>query len=90
MKTNPSGAKANCCDGKVVKVTGSTLTSTCENGDEHQYKVAKDAQVTCDGEAGTLDDIEVGSTVRMTTCKDDKHKVLAIDCGEHIPELVTR
>ncbi len=90
MKTNTPGAKSNCCDEKVVNVAGDKLTSTCDKGNEHHYKVAKDVKVTCDGESGKLSDVKKGSTIRMTTCKDDTNKILAIDCGKHIPEIVTR
>ena len=89
MKNDPTGTAAdNCCDGKVVKVEGDTLTSTCGKGDEHHYTVAKDAKVTCDGEESELSDLKEGSTIRMTMCNDDKNKVIAVDCGTHIPELV--
>ena len=46
MKTDsPVKASGNCCDGKVVKVAGNKLTSTCAKGDEHNYTVAEDAKV---------------------------------------------
>jgi hypothetical protein len=90
MMKDPAGrAPTNCCDGKVVKVSGDTLTSTCEQGDEHHYTVAEDAKVTCDGEECDLSDLKEGSTIRMTLCNDDKNKVIAVDCGEHIPKLAT-
>jgi hypothetical protein len=90
MKTESLGkANANCCDGKLVKVSGDKLTSTCAKGDEHHYTVAEDAKVTCDGKASKSSDLKVGSTIRMTMCKDDKNKLIAIDCGRHIPELAT-
>jgi hypothetical protein len=90
MKTESHGkANANCCDGKLVKVAGDNLTSTCAKGDEHHYTVAADAKVTCDGKASKSSDLKAGSTIRMTMSKDDKNKVTAIDCGKHIPELVT-
>jgi hypothetical protein len=85
-KTN-AGSETGCCSGKVVQVSGDRLTSTGENGDEHQYTVAKEATITCDGKPGKLADVKKGATVRMTMCKDDDKKVMAIDCGRHIPEL---
>lgn len=88
MKTDSdSKASGNCCDGKVVKVAGDKLTTTCGKGDEHQFVVSKDAKVTCDGKDSKLSDLKQGSTVRMTTGKDDKHQVTAIDSGKHIPAL---
>ncbi len=90
MKTESQGkTNANCCDGKLVKVAGDRLTSTCAKGDEHHYTVAADAKVTCDGKASKSSDLKAGSTIRMTMSKDDKNKVTAIDCGKHIPELAT-
>jgi hypothetical protein len=90
MKTESQGkAATNCCDGKLVKVAGDKLTSTCAKGDEHHYTVASDAKVTCDGKASKPSDLRTGSTIRMTMSKDDKNKVTAIDCGKHIPELAT-
>lgn len=90
MKTESQGkTAANCCDGKLVKVTGDKLTSTCAKGDEHHYTGASDAKVTCDGKASKTSDLKAGSTIRMTMSKDEKNKVTAIDCGKHIPELAT-
>lgn len=90
MKTESQGkAAANCCDGKLVKVAGDKLTSTCAKGDEHHYTGASDAKVTCDGKASKTSDLKAGSTIRMTMSKDEKNKVTAIDCGKHIPELAT-
>lgn len=88
MKTETTKGAANCCDGKLVKVSGDQLTSTCVKGNEQKYTVAKEAKVTCDGKEAKLSDLKSGSTIRMTTCKDDKKKILAIDCGKHIPTLI--
>jgi len=88
MNTSPAGKNANrCCDGKVVKIAGDKLTCTCAKGDDHHYTIAKDAPVTCDGDKGNLSDLKQGSTIRMTMCKDDDQKVIAVDCGTHIPAL---
>lgn len=75
------------CDEKLVKVSGDRVTSTSAKGDEHTYTVAKDAKITCDGQASKVADLKAGTTIRMTLCKDEKNKVTAIDCGNHIPEL---
>ncbi len=87
MTKENSKTNANCCDGKLVKVQGNKLTSTGEKGDAKDFTVAKDATVTCDGKQVKLTDLKKGATIRMTTCKDDKNKVLAVDCGKHIPAL---
>ncbi len=87
MKTETTKIPANCCDGKLVKVLGDKLTSISEKGDEHSYTVSKEAKVTCDGKDTKLADLKKGSTIRMTMCKDDKNKILAVDCGKHIPAI---
>jgi hypothetical protein len=90
MKTDTaSKASTNYRDGKVVQIAGDQLTSTCSKGDEHHYTVAQNAKVTCDGKQGQLSDLKKGATIRMTMCKDEKDKVIAVDCGKHIPALVT-
>jgi hypothetical protein len=90
MKTESHDkATENCCDGKVEKVSGDRLTTTCARGDEHHFTLAKDAKVTCDGKPSKASDLKAGSTIRMTMCHTDKNQVTAIDCGKHIPELAT-
>ena len=84
MKEAKKLPSANCCEGKVVSVTGDKLTSTCSKGQEHHHVVAKDAKVTCDGKTSKLSDLKAGTSVRMTTCKDDKNKVTAIESGKHL------
>ena len=76
--------EANCCEGKVVKITGDKLTSTCGKGQEHHHVVAKDAKITCDGKASKLSDLKAGTSVRMTTCKDDMNRVTAIESGKQV------
>ncbi|WP_254510234.1 hypothetical protein [Anatilimnocola floriformis] len=72
-------------EGKVVKVAGDKLTTTCSEGKEHQHTVAKDAKVTCDGSVCKASDLKVGTPVRVTTHKDDKTVATAIDSGKHVP-----
>jgi hypothetical protein len=71
-------------DGKVVSIAGDKLTSTCSKGQEHHHVVAKDAKVTCDGKACKLSDLKAGTTIRVTTSKDDENKVTAIESGKHL------
>lgn len=87
MKSSTTGIAANSCDGKLVRVSGDKLTSTSQKGDERNYTIAEDVKVTCDGKEAKLSDIQSGSTIRMTLCKDDKNKILAVDCGKHISSL---
>lgn len=87
MQTDKAQAPTNSYDGKIVNVTGDKLTCTCAKGHEHHYRVAKEAKISCDGKDALLTDLKTSSTIRMTMCKDDRSKVLAIDCGKHIPTL---
>ena len=72
-------------DGKVVSVIGDKLTTTCSAGHQHCHTMAKDAKVTCDGKAGKAADLKAGTTVRVTTHKDDKSVATAIESGKQIP-----
>jgi hypothetical protein len=74
-------------DGKVVSVAGDKLTTTCGEGKQHCHTVAKDAKVTCDGQASKAADLKAGTHVRVTTHKDDKNVATAIESGKHLPAL---
>jgi hypothetical protein len=78
---------SNTHDGKVVSVVGDKLTTTCSKGDQHCHTVAKDAKVTCDGHASKAADLKAGTTVRVTTSKDDKNVATGVDSGKHIPAM---
>jgi len=71
-------------DGKVVSVAGDKLTTTCSEGKQHCHTVAKDAKVTCDGQASKAADLKAGTQIRVTTHKDDKTVATAVDSGKHI------
>ncbi len=83
-KTVDMAGNAKTQDGKVVSVVGDKLTSTCNKGQEHHHTVTKDAQITCDGKASKLTDLKVGTDIRMTCCKDDENKLMAIEYGKHL------
>ena len=78
-------APAKTHEGKVVSVAGDKLTTTCSEGKEHCHTVAKDAKVTCDGQASKAADLIAGTHVRVTTHKDDKTMATAVESGKHIP-----
>jgi len=66
-------------EGKIVKAGGGKLTMTDKDGkNEHTHDVAKDAKITCDGKECKLEDLKVGSNVKVTTKPDDKDKLWAI------------
>jgi hypothetical protein len=72
-------------DGKVVSMTGDKLTTTCSDGKQHCHTVAKDAKVTCDGQASKAADLKVGTHVKVTTHKDDKTIATAVESGKKTP-----
>ena len=72
-------------DGKVVSVTGDKITTTCSEGKQHCHTMAKDAKVTCDGQASKAADLKAGTHVQVTTHKDDKTVATAVESGKHIP-----
>ena len=82
-----SEACAKAHEGKVVNVTGDKLKTKCSEGKEHLHTVAKDAKVTCDGQASKAADLKAGTTVRVTTHKEDKNVATAIESGKHIPAV---
>jgi len=90
MTDHPAKLAANCCDRKVVRVSGHQLTSTCDKGIEHQYEVDPDAKLTYNGKASKLSGLKADMSVRITTCRDNVNKVIALDSGDHIPAMATR
>jgi hypothetical protein len=83
MDTKETPGKTH--DGKVVSVSGDKLTTTCNEGKQHCHTVAKDAKVTCDGQASKAIDLKAGTPVRVTTHNDDKTMATAVESGKHIP-----
>ena len=83
MKETP----AKTHDGKVVSVTGDKITTTCSEGKQHCHTVAKDAKVTCDGQASKAADLKAGTHVRLTRHKDDKNVATSVECGKHVPAM---
>jgi hypothetical protein len=80
MTKTPEGTH----EGKVVKVAGDKLTTTCNQGHEHCHTMAKDAKVSCDGKTCKASDLKAGTDVRVTLHKDDKTVATAVDSGKHI------
>lgn len=72
-------------EGKVVSMNGDKLTTTCDAGKQHCHTVAKDAKVTCDGHASKTADLTSGTSVRVTTHKDDKTIATAVESGTKAP-----
>jgi hypothetical protein len=74
-------------DGKVVSVAGDKLTTTCGEGKQHVHTMAKDARITHDGQASKAADLKAGTSVRVTTSKDDKNVATSVESGKHIPAM---
>ena len=68
---------------KIVSMSGDKLTTLCGDGKEHSYTLAKDAKVTTDGKVSKVADLKVGSQIIVTTSKDDKAVITAIEAGKH-------
>lgn len=77
-----------CC--KVVSVVGDKLTTECGGGNEQTYTVAKDAKVTCDGQASKAADLKAGTDIRVTPCKDDKNLARMIELGKAINAMASK
>lgn len=71
-------------NGKVVRVVGDKLTTTCSQGNKYVHTVAKDARVTCDGQASQVGDLAAGTQVQVTTRQDDASVATAVESGKHI------
>jgi hypothetical protein len=80
-------ASSSCCDGKVIELTGEQLTVFDGDGDEHRYKLSREAKVTRNGRECKPADIKKGETIRMNLSEDVSDEVIAVDCGNHIPDL---
>ena len=88
MKENSASPNsATTHDGKVVSVAGDKLTTTCGEGKQHVHTMAKDAKVTHDGQASKAADLKAGTSVRVTTSKDDKNVATCVESGKHIPAM---
>lgn len=78
---------AKTFDGKVVSMTGDKLTTTCSDGKQNSYTVAKDATVTCDGQPSKAVDLKAGTQVRVTTNTADQNLATAVESVRFVPAL---
>ena len=67
-------------DGKVVSVSGNSITSTCSNGQQHVHTVSKETRVTCDGQVSKVSALKSGDPIRVTL--SGKETVVAVDSGK--------
>jgi hypothetical protein len=77
--TDKSAAPANTHDGKLVSIKGDKMVMSSHEGKDHSHTVAADAKVCCDGTACKPEDLKVGSKIRVTTKKDEKHVATKIE-----------
>lgn len=70
---------ANTHDGKVVSITSSKLVMTDKDGKEHSHTLSAHTKVCCDGEDCKISDLKAGMRIRVTTHRDDKSAVVAIE-----------
>jgi ribosomal 50S subunit-recycling heat shock protein len=59
----------------------------CSEDKQHCHTVAKDAKVTCNGQASKAADLKAGTHVRVTSHKDDKSVTTAFESQKHIPAI---
>jgi hypothetical protein len=76
------------CVGKVISVEGDKLTTESREGRQQCHTVRKDAKLTLEGNSCTLEDIKVGTRVRVTPCSEDCTMAAAVDSGKPKSELV--
>ena len=73
----PFGAAPKCetfgdfHDGTVVSVSGDRLVMASLESKEYSFRVATDAFVCCDGVTCPVEQLPIGSRVRITTKADD-------------------
>jgi len=70
---------ATTFDGKVVSISGSMLVMTNNEGKECSHTLATDAAISCDGAVCKVEDLKVGSTIRVTTRPDDRNVATGIE-----------
>lgn len=90
MTKNTTAAQDDTTDCTVVTATAQKLTTTCGQGKQHDYTLAKDAKVTCDGQPAKSADLKAGTPVRLTTKKDDATVVTAVMSGKDIKAPVQK
>ena len=73
--------------GKFVSLTGHKLEMTDSKGKEHSHTMAKDATITCDGDACKADHLKAGMKIRVTTEKGDANVVTHIEAIEKNAEF---
>lgn len=71
-------AKQKLHEGKVVSVEGDKLTTTCDEGKQHCHTVAKDANVTFDGQPSKIADLKASTRVSVTPHATDKSIATAV------------
>ena len=73
-------ACSNMFEGEIVSVTGNNLVTKCSKGNEHSYQLEPDAELNCDGTDCQVEDLKIGSKVRVTTKQDDQKVATCVEC----------
>ena len=77
-------------DGTVVSFSGDRLVMATRESNEYSFRVAADAFVCCDGITCQVEDLKVGSKIRLTTKADDINvatKIEALDTQVDFADL---
>ena len=78
--SNPQTKRApTTFDGKIVSIKGDTLVMQNKEGRNFSHTLAKNVKVSCDGTACDVDELRVGSAIRVTTQPDDQDMVTCVE-----------
>lgn len=64
-------------EGEVISAGGGRIVILDKNGDDEQFDVADDAQITVNGKLADLEDLKAGDSVKLTV-KERKGKPVAV------------
>lgn len=66
-------------EGKVIHVRDNKLLMRIANGEERSHDLARDVDLSCDGEACDASNLKIGYRVRVTTNPDEGNIVIRIE-----------
>jgi hypothetical protein len=71
-------------EGKVVSVTGTSVTMTDKGGKEHSHTLAAGAKLSLDGKACKAEDFKAGMKIRVTTMTNDPKVATRIEAIDKV------
>jgi hypothetical protein len=67
------------CEGKVINVRDNKLLMRIAHGEERSHVLARDVELSCDGEACVATNLKIGYRVRVTTKSHDSNIAIRIE-----------